>query len=320
MRHHHTSLLLPIERVALAYCLLTLLLMACFGSKLEHSGAMLLMRAEWAVLTMTAAALGQICSRKAHEAVATLRIIVQLAWLSQWYPDTYEFNRSLPSLDHLAARAEQWLFGCQPSLLMHRWLDGWAWSEAFNMGYFSYFPMIATLVACMLACRRLRPQAMHVATTLIAAFFIYYLIYIVLHVAGPQYYFCAIGIEAAQAGCFADIGTYFNTHTQMLPLPGDADGLFHHLVEMAHQAGERPTAAFPSSHVGISTIVMLFARRHMPRLALLMLPLWLLLCGATVYIQAHYLIDSIAGLISAPAVMWAAEKAATSPLTLNQTT
>ena len=34
-------------------------------------------------------------------------------------------------------------------------------------------------------------------------------------------------------------------------------------------------------------------------LALYLLPLYVLLCCATVYIQAHYLIDSIFGLISA---------------------
>jgi len=35
-----------------------------------------------------------------------------------------------------------------------------------------------------------------------------------------------------------------------------------------------------------------------------MFPFYLLLCGATVYIQAHYLIDSIAGFFSAFLVYW----------------
>jgi membrane-associated phospholipid phosphatase len=63
--------------------------------------------------------------------------------------------------------------------------------------------------------------------------------------------------------------------------------------------GERPTAAFPSSHVGMSTILMILAFRANKYLFACLIPFYLLLCGATVYIQAHYLIDSIAGFISA---------------------
>ena len=72
------------------------------------------------------------------------------------------------------------------------------------------------------------------------------------------------------------------------------------LVENAKEAGERPTAAFPSSHVGVSTICMLLAWHSRNRkLLFTMLPFYIFLCMATVYIQAHYLIDAIAGWISA---------------------
>jgi len=40
------------------------------------------------------------------------------------------------------------------------------------------------------------------------------------------------------------------------------------------------------------------------RLTLCIAPFYLLLCGATVYIQAHYLIDALAGLLSALPVYW----------------
>ena len=69
--------------------------------------------------------------------------------------------------------------------------------------------------------------------------------------------------------------------------------------EDAKAAGERPTAAFPSSHVGVSTICMLLLwhdRNY--RLLAVLAPFYLLLCCATVYIQAHYLIDAIAGFIT----------------------
>jgi len=63
--------------------------------------------------------------------------------------------------------------------------------------------------------------------------------------------------------------------------------------------GERPTAAFPSSHVGMSTILMIMAWRGSRKLFWCLMPFYLLLCAATVYIQAHYVIDVIVGFVSA---------------------
>jgi membrane-associated phospholipid phosphatase len=92
---------------------------------------------------------------------------------------------------------------------------------------------------------------------------------------------------------------YFNFHQDCLPSPGYTDGLFYQLVEDAKAAGERPTAAFPSSHVGISTVIMwLIIHARNWRLLYVVLPFYVLLCCSTVYIQAHYLIDAIFGLIS----------------------
>ena len=80
--------------------------------------------------------------------------------------------------------------------------------------------------------------------------------------------------------------------------PGCSDGFFYYLLEVTHDAGERPTAAFPSSHVGVTTIVMLLAlRTRSRRLIFSLLPFYILLCLSTVYILAHYAIDAIAGLI-----------------------
>lgn len=84
-----------------------------------------------------------------------------------------------------------------------------------------------------------------------------------------------------------------------LPTPGYTDGIFYQMVESAKAAGERPTAAFPSSHVGISTILMMLAwRTGNRRMFYVLLPFYVLLFFSTVYIQAHYAIDAIAGLIS----------------------
>ena len=172
------------------------------------------------------------------------------------------------------------------------------WSEAFNLGYFSYYPMIAAVVLFYFIARY--REFDRTAFVVLTSFFIYYLIYIFVPVAGPQYYFPAIGLDEVALGHFRAVGDYFNHHSELLPAPGDAQGFFYGLVEMSQQAGERPTAAFPSSHVGMSTILMLLALRTRNRvLPLALLPFYVLLCCATVYIQAHYLIDALCGFVSA---------------------
>ena len=79
---------------------------------------------------------------------------------------------------------------------------------------------------------------------------------------------------------------------------------FYSLVEGSQQVGERPTAAFPSSHVGISTILMIMAWRGSKKLFACLIPFYMLLCGATVYIQAHYVIDAIVGFSLHSYCMW----------------
>lgn len=319
--------LLTIEKVAVGYAVLTSLLMAVLWTRLVEPWAMVQMRVEWLVMTVALVLLGSWVKHRWDETrrqnrwahyccqIADLaRVGGQLAWLLQWYPDIYEFNRIRPNLDHLFAAADQGLFGCQPSITFSQYLTGGVWSELFNLGYWSYFPMIAVLVATLwwkdsrsFALSSLpiqRESCAEVSALILASFFIYYLFFLLLPVAGPQFYFQAVGIDEIMAGHFPALGTWFSSHTEMLPSPGNADGFFYQLVTQSQTAGERPIAAFPSSHVGLSTIVLLLAYRHVPRLLGFLLPFWFLLCCATVYIQAHYLVDVIAGLITAPLVLF----------------
>ena len=113
----------------------------------------------------------------------------------------------------------------------------------------------------------------------------------------PTFYYKAVGLRHIAEGVFPNLGHYFSTHTDCLATPGYTDGIFYQMVEDAKAAGERPTAAFPSSHVGISTVCMLLLWHVRSRkLLICLLPLYVFLCLATVYIQAHYAIDALAGL------------------------
>ena len=187
-----------------------------------------------------------------------------------------------------------------------------AWfSELMDMGYASYFPMILAVTLFYFFCRYAEFE--RASFVLIAAFFIYYVVFVALPVTGPQYYYPAVGMEKIAMGIFPNVGDYFNLHSERLTSPGYANGIFYQMVERAHEAGERPTAAFPSSHVGISTIIMLLAwHTRNRRLVFCLLPFFVLMCFSTVYIMAHYAIDAFAGLISGAllyfVLMWVSRK------------
>jgi membrane-associated phospholipid phosphatase len=195
------------------------------------------------------------------------------------------------------ASLEQTLFQCQPSVVFSESVPSMWFSEPFNLGYVSYYPMIAVVTVYYFLFHF--EWFEKISFVLVTSFFIYYLIYIFVPVAGPQFYFPAIGMDNVMAQHFLAIGDYFNHNDILLPGPGYDHGFFYNLVEASQEVGERPTAAFPSSHVGISTIVMIMAWRANRKLSLVLLPFYVLLCCATVYIQAHYLIDAIAGFLSA---------------------
>ena len=283
--------LMAIEWAAAAYMLFTFVLIMFFYTKMTAPEAMIYGRLR--IIAMTAA-LWLVYRIFPCKFTRLARVSAQLGLLAWWYPDTYEFNRLLPNLDYVFAQWEQNIFGCQPALLFSKELPDAFFSELFDMGYAAYYPMIALTVFYYFIWRY--KEFERVSFILLASFFIYYVVFIFVPVAGPTFYYKAVGLKTITAGVFPNIHDYFNLHKDCLPSPG----FFYNLVEDAKAAGERPTAAFPSSHVGISTICM-FLVWHTRNYKLLMVlaPFYFFLCCATVYIQAHYLIDAIAGVISA---------------------
>lgn len=285
--------LIPLEWVVLGYLVLTLLIVLFTYTKLPNPDSMIwgrvrvvaIMAGMWAVYRIAPCQLTML-----------LRVACQGALLVWWYPDTFEINRILPNLDHLFAQADQVIFGFQPALAFPAYFTSDIVSELMYMGYACYYPLILVTILCFVL---FRDNWQRCAFVLLGSFFCYYLIFDLLPVAGPTFYYKAIGMDNVVKGIFPAVGDYFNTHQDCLAAPGYSQGLFYHLVEDAREVGERPTAAFPSSHVGVSTVCMLLLwqlRSHKP--FWITMPIYVFLCLATVYIQAHYAVDAIAGLVS----------------------
>ena len=293
--------LLAAEWVGVGYLLFTLVFMSCVWSQLPNITDMLMLRGGYIAATLTAWA---IYRRYPCKLTMFLRVIVQMIFLSWWYPDTYELNRVLPNLDHIFAQWEQTLFNCQPSLLFSQKVPyGW-FSEMMCLGYVSYFPLM--LITYLYYFFHRYQEFRMAAFVMLSSFFAYYVVFVLLPVTGPQFYYLAAGTEKIATGIFPNLGDWFLTHSERMAAPGWTDGFFYHLLDITHDAGERPTAAFPSSHVGVTTVLMMLAIRTKSwKLTGSILPFYLLMCFSTVYIYAHYLIDALAGLVTGIALYYA---------------
>ena len=286
--------LFAMEWVVMAYLLFTTLFIFINYSRLDNPQAMLTFRVHIIAIT---AALYLVYRLVPCRFTRVVRVVVQLSLLSWWYPDTYELNKLFPNLDHVFAQWEQSLLGCQPALIYSQAINNPIVTELLDLGYASYYPLIALVGFYYFFCRYQEFQRCVFIIT--ASFFLYYVIFIFFPVAGPTFYYQAVGVDEIAKGVFPNLQDYFRYHTECLPTPGYTDGIFYQMVEGAKAAGERPTAAFPSSHVGI-TVVLLFLAWHSGsrRLFYFIVPLFVLMFFATVYIQAHYALDTIAGLIT----------------------
>ena len=199
--------------------------------------------------------------------------------------------------DHLLAGADYAMFGFQPSLdFVLAFPQHW-FSELMNLGYLSFFPLL--IITCLYFYHNDRKYAEFFFFTTILAFFLFYLLFLLVPASGPQYYFQLIDNKQISAGIYPSIGDYFsNNYINLRHTP--PSGIFKFCLDLIRNIGERPTGAFPSSHIGNSTlvIILLLVKRKY-KLALILLPVYVLLVLSTVYLGAHYFIDVIAGFIAA---------------------
>jgi membrane-associated phospholipid phosphatase len=187
------------------------------------------------------------------------------------------------SLDAFFAHADFVIFSFQPSIRFHLLFRGVTGvNELFFFGYFSFFALI-TVGWWVLYARGELMKSVSALTVVTFSFYILYLFYALFPVEGPKYYF--LSLHAQWYGHFK--GYLFTA-------------LLRYLFDNVDLAG----AAFPSSHVIISTLSLLLNLRYSPRLGAAFLPITFILYLSTVYLYAHYAVDGLAGLVVAAVFWW----------------
>jgi membrane-associated phospholipid phosphatase len=159
------------------------------------------------------------------------------------------------------------LFGCDPAVELARAFPQAAIAEIMHAVYFSYYLLFPGL-ALLLHLRRTPHVLDEYFATLCGAFYFCCLVFVLYPAAGP---------------------------VNLTPAP-PAGAVFSTAMEIIYRWFELPGGAFPSSHVAVAVIVLVFALKFAPRWAGLYLPACLGILPATVYCSYHYAVDVIAGV------------------------
>ena len=208
-----------------------------------------------------------------------LQNILVFALMTFLYKETATLNTLIfPKIDEFLSNLDQNIFKFQPSIEFSKHFNSLFFSELFYFGYFCYY--LLPLVVLGILYKFLPQKIEEFGFILISSFLLYYFIFIIIPAEGPQFYF-----------------TFPDNYIE-------AQGIFGNAIKLIQKNGEAPTAAFPSSHVGISWIVIFWLYQNFRKSVKYFLPFVILLMFSTVYIKAHYFVDVVAGFLTAPIVFF----------------
>lgn len=207
-----------------------------------------------------------------------LRNCYPIVFSMLFYTETVFYNKLIFSnLDNYLVDLDNLIFGFQPSVEFSNYFANPIFSELMYVGYFSLYIIIIAFV--FITYFKLKKEREILFFKLAAAMLLFYLFFCFFPAAGPQF--------------------YFESPKKALPTAFVFDKIMHFIQQL-----EQPTGAFPSSHIGISLIILVLMRKRVPIFFWVAIPFVILLILSTVYIKAHYAIDAIAGILSVPIVLY----------------
>jgi membrane-associated phospholipid phosphatase len=204
-------------------------------------------------------------------------------FLHDWYPlamfifsfeEVARFALSLSPHWHNDALVciEEGAFGVSPNLWIGRFRSPWL-SEVLDAGYFSYYPMFP-VTGGLLYARKDKRLFRELMVTSVLMYAMAFLVYLLFPTQSP--------LHAANSASVAVHG-----------------GAFTWLVSLVQRHAGVHGNAFPSSHVALAVLCVVFAFRHARIAGLALLPFLVLICISSVYDGYHYFSDVIAGILVA---------------------
>ncbi|MBI5154429.1 phosphatase PAP2 family protein [Candidatus Poribacteria bacterium] len=258
----------------LFYLVATGLLILPNAGRLEHPYLMLAGRVTAILVALASVRRAAETKHAGWRFVRDAYIPVIMGWL---YVETGTLNTlsSVGSEDKYLARADEAIFGFQPSLRFYHAFPNPPFSEFLNFCYFSYyFIFLGSFVLFWFRTQR-ESQWLYQRYLFLAALVMVpcYLFYVAVPTWGPQYIYADVHSRDNFSGYF-----------------------FKWALDYVLERGERPTGAFPSSHTALSAAFLVLLWRWSRRWFWISLVPFIGLWFSTVYIQAHFAVDILAGL------------------------
>lgn len=264
------------EWLTIGYVLVTIVYLLVFLPKVHHRA--LFFGTRLAVITGIGF-LALLSHKLKMPKLDNIRQFLPFLLLGYWYSETFYLSDLLfKNKDLFFFNLDERIFGCQPSLEFSQHFPQAWFSELMYFGYFSLYILMFG-VPLWFWFRR-QEHFDRVVFVMMLSIFLFYSIFDMLPVVGPQFFLSAKEV--------------------VVP-----DGyLFSWLVRFTQKLGENPTGSFPSSHVGITTVILLLTFTKARKLFWCILPVAIVLMFSTVYIKAHYLVDVLGGIVSALLFYW----------------
>ncbi|MFN2431629.1 MAG: phosphatase PAP2 family protein, partial [Gemmatimonadota bacterium] len=260
----------PHEILAAGYFALTGLFVVAYGSPMSVWWDALLLRA--ALIALCLAGLPRLPDRGAWRLLRDWLPPIGLVYV---YAEVGRLNDLFTEGYHDAAilRLEAGVFGTQPSVVLRELFPWKPLSEYLHLAYFSYYALGPAYAGSLYLQRRYAAYR-YSLTVMLAIFFVCYLAFVMVPVAGPWYVFAR-------------------------PSPDEMGWLFPHVEHAVLASAATVGAAFPSSHVAAALGLWLLAwRLSRPVFRVFAFFVPALIVG-TVYGGFHYGVDALAGIVAA---------------------
>ena len=170
---------------------------------------------------------------------------------------------------------ESALFAVPPGVWLRGYTARW-FTELLDFGYFTFFPLYPAVAGVLWAWRR-RPRFSgafrRLTDSLSVGYAVCYSVYLLFPTRSPS---DNISLTSATKA-------------------NGAGGPFRALVRLVQAHAGVHGNAFPSAHIMLAFVVLVFVFRYLPRLAPWLLACVLLMCVGAVYDGYHYTIDVLAG-------------------------
>jgi len=266
----------PTELILQIYNIAVMIFILIFNGKIEQSTLYIFIHLTFAFLIHSA-----ILIKQGHNKIFInfLIVVFPILLFSFYHYESGVINLCFFS-SHLDSLIQKWdllVFGKHYHEIWAKVVNCNFIDQVIHFSYFSYYGILIFPSFFMMIKERKKADnwkefqlTRKLIFTLSFTMLLSYVIFIIFPVKGPVDY-----------------------HSTLFPEPNGMVAI----MDFLYTNGDSDGGAFPSSHVAVSFVILIFVFRHFKEIRWYILPFFLGLMIGTVYCSYHYLIDVVAGFV-----------------------